>query len=830
VRNSSKSLRAKAARARSEGDDADGPSAYSTEAEFSMSTTSLICFLCELGSSFNGRGRSVEVQERAVEFLGAVLHRVLGEVEVLWPTSSGTTLKVKRATVELAPFHSLFLRLRRTHRLKLRHDSCRDVLLNLFTFMNDRRKTVDAMSKENARMLFKDIVALVSSLFEHHCPLTKSCDTHTKLDFLKGPKHRTKRISQAKKADVRAIARETATVATAGQIVNVMRTVKRKRGEADTECSERAAKRFSKDIMYQYMVASKRMWSIAPHVNCSYDALRVDTTELQFTLFYNHKLNIGNWAPPSDRNLVFFGCRQHVLTCISSTFSRGPAPTLTSPPMYKGPSRAHLGLSSSTFVFHDYSFIWGLGDKEIRDLRHKTSSAGVAFTEKEREGWQSQLSALFRSQKVQTTAAKLKECKRVNVTIPRLATLDVLRVQEHQLKHGTGKVFADFDNRYLLETAVVDEIHGIVRIPQGKGNMYADAVPNLLVGTSDRQSQQYCAKWFQENKLQLNTVTFPDPSHCNYNSLLEALAKARYTLVVTVSIMIYNIAYGPFQKSAFFKLLHSGTLDISASLSEDDPLLVHFWPRIREELGYENEFAGALGRRRFLDQLPTMDPGCVMGPKASSARFHSVLKAHRFWKQTATAKLFVIVFVGVRSGWAKSLSDILHPTRIHVKTALMTLSGDSLHDGIFQPHLAIEDADDTEDAALPGSSSAVAVAHPVGGEPPLTGGSSSSGLIRDGAAVPAAPEATPSRAAQLREAKEATDKERARSENTLHAVARLMSNDDLMEQVESVNLAANNVSLVYGDCYHEMRGPAKTREWYSNWAHWSACLILLPIA
>ena len=82
--------------------------------------------------------------------------------------------------------------------------------------------------------------------------------------------------------------------------------------------------------------------------------------------------------------------------------------------------------------------------------------------------------------------------------------------------------------------------------------------------------------------------------------------------------------------------------------------------------------------------------------------------------------------------------------------------------------------------------------------------------------------AGPSQAAAFAEGKQAVAKEVARSENTLHAVGRLIGNEDLICQIRKVVLATNPCALEYAHFYHEMRSIEDTKAWYAGWAHWSS--------
>ncbi len=85
-----------------------------------------------------------------------------------------------------------------------------------------------------------------------------------------------------------------------------------------------------------------------------------------------------------------------------------------------------------------------------------------------------------------------------------------------------------------------------------------------------------------------------------------------------------------------------------------------------------------------------------------------------------------------------------------------------------------------------------------------------------------------STAAEIKKAKEYIQSERGRSENTLHAVGRLMSNESLLSQMRRICLATTPIGIKYGMAYKTMRGIQETLEWYSGWACWYSGSINEP--
>ena len=226
------------------------------------------------------------------------------------------------------------------------------------------------------------------------------------------------------------------------------------------------------------------------------------------------------------------------------------------------------------------------------------------------------------------------------------------------MRKGTGKEFATYDNKADLDKAKI--VDGRVEFEDGCAKIPCNGtILNTMVMCSDRQSEQMCGGNFLMFALLLNFVFICDPAHCGWRALLEALVRSGFMAVASVAQLIYNIAYGPFQRSAFFNYLKDACADISASMKADDPLLVYFWPWIVQDLGWaEHNLDNKEGRTRFLELLLTFNVGNIKGPKCSTGRFYSFCSAHREWDNFYYTKLFVMTWVALRFGWATTVGDI----------------------------------------------------------------------------------------------------------------------------------------------------------------------------
>jgi hypothetical protein len=108
--------------------------------------------------------------------------------------------------------------------------------------------------------------------------------------------------------------------------------------------------------------------------------------------------------------------------------------------------------------------------------------------------------------------------------------------------------------------------------------------------------------------------------------------------------------------------LKDAAVDIATSLKADDALLTKLWPYILRDRGIAfHNSGGSAEREVFLRDLAGLAPGIVKGPKAAKSRWFSWLHAASFWDKHWHTRLLLVLYVGIRKGWAKNLADIWGP-------------------------------------------------------------------------------------------------------------------------------------------------------------------------
>ena len=119
-----------------------------------------------------------------------------------------------------------------------------------------------------------------------------------------------------------------------------------------------------------------------------------------------------------------------------------------------------------------------------------------------------------------------------------------------------------------------------------------------------------------------------DPAHRSHNDVNLAMAAAGLLTFGIVSIGLYNVRYGPWNKGTWFGKVQTMADEMSRSMSPSDPLLLTFFPDILEDQGRSQEDNNEAERRAFLDSLPNRSFVRSKGSKASQSRFNSLSQAH----------------------------------------------------------------------------------------------------------------------------------------------------------------------------------------------------------
>lgn len=130
-----------------------------------------------------------------------------------------------------------------------------------------------------------------------------------------------------------------------------------------------------------------------------------------------------------------------------------------------------------------------------------------------------------------------------------------------------------------LDTALQGQ--GLARqIVPGDGDCLHHSLIKTLILCTDQESKQQASAYYLQFEKQLFLIHVPDPGHRGVNDTWLALADARLSKAAMVHLALYNIKYGPWSKSGFFRKVQECARIVSESLSPNDELLQLFFPQI----------------------------------------------------------------------------------------------------------------------------------------------------------------------------------------------------------------------------------------------------------
>lgn len=711
----------------------DADTKFSAEAEYSMTMEAAIHLLAHWACPFARATADTTraVAEKARNLLGVIVKAIVKQCNARWPALDGH-LDVTVVNGQVLLSELLHgTTLGRAPISRMQNVYVTDTLLFLAD-IREGNKHIASAGVELATDLFRSLAKSVAVKLEVVMDKQAMTVAFTRLPTLRlAASVRPRRVPMGKKSEMVVDAARTPGVSSTRQVCAIEQFFCSRRG-LEMPVQPRSASRFVKDHLYRYFVGSRQAFHNTNHLSIVCDATRVSGEDLMSSCFTSVEAGVTCWAPP----------------------------------------------------------------QVLRDSRTKDSTCGVAFTAEEHQQWQSQLSEFFKVIPDELPAAKRRRLQKVAAGSKheRLASLDWLRAIEHSMIATAAKKFDNFDSRGLLKGYTIDEME-TVRF-DGQDPDSPPYVPSLLVMCTDQCSTQLCPTAYTMYHLGLNMLHMPDPYHMEWNDIGEAMAMSGFQPALEASLIIFNLAYGPFQKSAFFNDLKDAAVDCATSMTPNDLLLTKLWPSIMQDHGMPVATSGGEDdRTKFLSTLAGWGPGVVKGPKAATSRWFSYIHAAHFWDEHWHTRLLLILFAGIRKGWARSLADVWCTSTGSPSAPAPGNVGDPV------PIAGECAADEGKDGPLPSAGAAAA----------------SSDAAAAGSAKPG-----PASVAQAqREAKAATQEQRGRSANTMHAVARLLCNPELLSQIRLITLATRPLTVSNADTFYMLKGYDGNQKQYVMWASWS---------
>lgn len=167
-------------------------------------------------------------------------------------------------------------------------------------------------------------------------------------------------------------------------------------------------------------------------------------------------------------------------------------------------------------------------------------------------------------------------------------------------------------------------------------------IPGSLWIAADQEQKHISACCCFADVLHLAIEFVYDFAHRSNNDIMDALVKSGLWTVYLMSIVIFNISFGPYSSCAWFHSLGQSAQNFAARLTPDDPLVLRYWPRIVLERGLSFETADdKVGYKARSDFVKGLDSSVVVskkGQRTSKKQWWSFQRTFRAWKSTLSER------------------------------------------------------------------------------------------------------------------------------------------------------------------------------------------------
>ncbi|CAL1156722.1 unnamed protein product [Cladocopium goreaui] len=199
----------------------------------------------------------------------------------------------------------------------------------------------------------------------------------------------------------------------------------------------------------------------------------------------------------------------------------------------------------------------------------------------------------------------------------------------------------------------------------GQEDLLADEAPlkkpRTLVVCSDQESVQIAALNFARHHRRLFIEHIKDPGHRCWNDTWGALSDSHLAKTAMILLNVYNVKYGPWNKSGWFARVQETAKTLSQQLGPNDPLLQKFFPAILADSRRDESENTEQERKEFLQSLPTLPCITNKGPKASQNRFFSIVHAHQWLDRMWSSQGCVFAACCLLQGWANHADELWSP-------------------------------------------------------------------------------------------------------------------------------------------------------------------------
>ena len=151
----------------------------------------------------------------------------------------------------------------------------------------------------------------------------------------------------------------------------------------------------------------------------------------------------------------------------------------------------------------------------------------------------------------------------------------------------------------------------------GQEDLLADEAPlkkpRTLVVCSDQESVQIAALNFARHHRRLFIEHIKDPGHRCWNDTWGALSDSHLAKTAMILLNVYNVKYGPWNKSGWFARVQETAKTLSQQRGPNDPLLQKFFPAILADSRRDESENTEQERKEFLQSLPTLHASPTKG-------------------------------------------------------------------------------------------------------------------------------------------------------------------------------------------------------------------------
>ena len=280
----------------------------------------------------------------------------------------------------------------------------------------------------------------------------------------------------------------------------------------------------------------------------------------------------------------------------------------------------------------------------LRDTRMRLAPAGQDIGADDKASWKQELLHWLVSVDAfaQSSESEVDKIKK-QAKLQRLAALDFCVALDWMIQAVAG--------------------HGLVHFIEPDAPGGGEAKPmgdkSMLLLTIDQGSIGMAALWFM---MSVHMRMFPlfDLCHRCHNDALNAVKEAGMHTSLLLTIIIFNLSYGPFKGQSFWEQQCDGAKELVGRCSQDDPLVLHYLPFILQEKGLVDD--GSYTVESIKEDLATATWLSVKGPRVAMSRWFTWRKAMRFWSAEWHLRLLLLTFFGLVDGWmntAKSMAGMV---------------------------------------------------------------------------------------------------------------------------------------------------------------------------